>query len=1052
MCFLVSAQKKNIKLKCAAQQSSAQVNAKQLQHMNANSNEASAVHQLLAVSLETSSGIVSLDATGLASDTRNTHSSYPPAYKRSNGSDYYDEDPREVRGSSGVGRPVASSLTEQSVALDISLLRGAALETPAALDPATAQHMQHNQHNQVFSQSNFNDVLDRRAEDAVNRGSRNSNTSNESRDIVRESPRRSASRGPSRELSRGSHGSRGSHNSHRSHRSRGSHNSRLDSPGMPLGFMSGGTAGGSTAQNFSRKRVAIGRKRCYISNIASFEAFSTTEAEVDVRRAVDNLMTTVRNDQLQLGGPTRKGEMWKTIEAFFDAIPFVGLEGGEMGAQQFTQYIRCMSSLRDGIRAAMYDDYNPDVDHRTLVPNFSALDLARETIQTLEAGLKEAEKAVVNSVVATKTDVVNAFKKLKPKDREDLRVYLEKREDFKPPKTPKIGEYRKYSENKRKGIPRSMMGHNGGAAAKWLLGGGGILSKLKSGRLESKMQSQHIEIRRIEGELRDAQRRIAELQTGAQSQGKHKLMDELCVVLGIEDVDNVHADDIIGRVTRMRRRNIDGALSLFEQQGTNPEYKEHMKKLVELLDITTFESGSVEEEIVLAVETLIRRVKESGDGDDEVGADGSSSGRQAGGGHGNKSKKKYKLKSIGAMIKRMNATEKTMVRAREVAARKVKLQQKKGAQKASKKEVRKFMKGQGSVSNDVSLCSLLSGLTVVSGKQVPSGINVNNTLAAIYEAKIVADIRADATHKQRLSLAQYLRTFLVHQYGVKKLAMKQMLGMIKAIKKHRTSVPRLNLFARLVGMEEKDEDDYSSLAADYFLVVLVELFRSLSIKKITDQDDLDVSGMMRDGITKKRLLTNSEISSALQHVDMGRGDRQRVMVKIQHGKSWDVDQFLTQVMDCWYESHHERLMKTEQVFFDSDENGDGELTLDEFTVAVRVMEPHCPEEDVIELYDRIAGDDGVIDAEEFAQGVTLLHSHMIKHQRRIREERRNQQIKDAVLRKQAMLQYKAGDGGILTTAETSDAGAALLAMQPHPPVETKPVGERPTNPGLSLGF
>ena len=34
-----------------------------------------------------------------------------------------------------------------------------------------------------------------------------------------------------------------------------------------------------------------------------------------------------------------------------------------------------------------------------------------------------------------------------------------------------------------------------------------------------------------------------------------------------------------------------------------------------------------------------------------------------------------------------------------------------------------------------------------------------------------------------------------------------------------------------------------------------------------------------------------------------------------------------------------------------------------------MLEPQCPADDIVELYDRIAGDDGVIDAEEFAEGV-----------------------------------------------------------------------------------
>jgi hypothetical protein len=770
-----------------------------------------------------------------------------------------------------------------------------------------------------------------------------------------------------------------------------------------MGFMTGGGPYGRAAsRNVSRRRVAIGRKRHQlISNVASFEAFSTSEAEEDIRAAVTRLMREVEADQTAKGGPTHRGELWKLIESFFDAIPFVGIERGAVGQQQFTQYIRVMSALRDGIRACIYDNYDPSVDHRTLIPNFSALDLARQNIVTLEAAVLDAEKAVLQSVQSTKADVVMAFKQLKAREREELRQYLEKREDFKPPKTPKISPFRQYSENKRKGIPgrgMGMMGGRGGkVAARWLLGSGGVMSNIKTKKLESKLQAQHIEVRRLEWELTQARVAHAELAAAGEARGKGTLMKSLCDVLDIDNPDEVHADDIVGRVKRMRRKNMDRAEELFSMQGKNdPAYRRRTEKLVELLDLTTFESGSVEEEIVLAVERLVRQVKQGGgivDNGDGVGGNTSS-----GSAHGlsPKASARTRFKAVGNLIRQLGNVEREHVHNRDMNARRAALQQKKGAQMASRKEVRRFMKGKGTVSNDVSLHGLLHGVsTDLGSKNVPSGINVNNTLAALYEAKISADKRNDEAGKQRLSLAQYLRTFLVHQYGIKKLAMKQMMGIIKAIKRHRRKVPRLNLFARLVGLQESDEHEYSSLAADYFLIVLVELFRAISVKKVGESDELELSQMMQDGITKKKMLTQLQMSTTLQNVDMGRGDRARVMERVHTGKSWDVDSFLNVVMDCWYEAHAERLDRTAQVFFESDENGDGELTLNEFTTAVRVLEPHCPDDDIVELYDRIAGDDGVIDAEEFAEGVMLLHAHMISQHRRIREARREANLRAA---------------------------------------------------------
>ena len=96
-----------------------------------------AVDRLLTVSLQTASGIVSLDATGLQTDTRNTLSSYPPATKRKTNVNYYNEDSKH---NGQKDQPAAESLrSEQSVAVDVSMLQGAALEAPASLDPATLQ-------------------------------------------------------------------------------------------------------------------------------------------------------------------------------------------------------------------------------------------------------------------------------------------------------------------------------------------------------------------------------------------------------------------------------------------------------------------------------------------------------------------------------------------------------------------------------------------------------------------------------------------------------------------------------------------------------------------------------------------------------------------------------------------------------------------------------------------------------------------------------------------------------------------------------------------------
>ena len=181
-----------------------------------------------------------------------------------------------------------------------------------------------------------------------------------------------------------------------------------------------------------------------------------------------------------------------------------------------------MSALREGIRACIYDNYDPSVDHRTLIPNFSALELARQNIATLEAAVLEAEKAVIQSVQSTKADVVMAFKQLKTREREELRQYLEKGRTLSPRKHPKCRRFDSTPKTSAKGIPGRGMkfgGRGGRAAARWLLGSGGVMSNMKTKKLESKLQAQHIEMRRIEWELTQARLELAEQKAASEARG-----------------------------------------------------------------------------------------------------------------------------------------------------------------------------------------------------------------------------------------------------------------------------------------------------------------------------------------------------------------------------------------------------------------------------------------------------------------------------------------------------------------------------------------------------
>jgi len=109
----------------------------------------SAVHNLLRVAQHASSGIVALDATGLKEEGCNSLSGYPPTSTTAPDTSYYNEDSTIQKG--------PETLAEPSVTVNVSLLQGAAMETPASLDLATQRttegnkrHHHHRYHDQRY--------------------------------------------------------------------------------------------------------------------------------------------------------------------------------------------------------------------------------------------------------------------------------------------------------------------------------------------------------------------------------------------------------------------------------------------------------------------------------------------------------------------------------------------------------------------------------------------------------------------------------------------------------------------------------------------------------------------------------------------------------------------------------------------------------------------------------------------------------------------------------------------------------------------------------------
>ncbi|KAG7393071.1 hypothetical protein PHYPSEUDO_012406 [Phytophthora pseudosyringae] len=274
-------------------------------------------------------------------------------------------------------------------------------------------------------------------------------------------------------------------------------------------------------------------------------------------------------------------------------------------------------------------------------------------------------------------------------------------------------------------------------------------------------------------------------------------------------------------------------------------------------------------------------------------------------------------------------------------------------------------------------------------KRKPLTLNeLHSIIVGYYQAKMFQDVQDDSSGKPRANLAQFIMEMYVLHYGLKDLAISQLVFLDAAIRKNARESARVRTFGLLTGSLDPESHACSVQGVDFFLLVVVIIFNAGVYKKGRKQAVTiaqNLKGFFGDGIfvspksvTVKHELVWQAIDLAFSFTRNEPGgplsqlkDEIRQRCSTNSG-GLDIDMVLEKVMNYWFVLYEQQIQDIHSMFTMVDTNGDGTLDFQEFCELVAVLEPTMDRRDALALYNRAAGEDNIIDKDEFVQ-VMLAH-------------------------------------------------------------------------------
>ncbi|KDO35207.1 hypothetical protein SPRG_00053 [Saprolegnia parasitica CBS 223.65] len=267
---------------------------------------------------------------------------------------------------------------------------------------------------------------------------------------------------------------------------------------------------------------------------------------------------------------------------------------------------------------------------------------------------------------------------------------------------------------------------------------------------------------------------------------------------------------------------------------------------------------------------------------------------------------------------------------------------------------------------------------ILSKKRPLSLVEMHVTIAGLYQSKLCQDIGDDNMHRHRDGLSQMLLDAYTVYYGLKELAMGQLIHLDTAVRRFASKSSRIRLFGLLVGSLEPGSFASSAQAIDFFMFVVGVLFNVGNYRLNADKAMANVKqlkawfgdGMPGSATLKMdKLVQTVHIVFAYNHVTPTFLDE---LGSLQSASGdVDLDVALEKIMFYWLTLYGQQIETMHTVFGLADKDGNGVLDFQEFSLVVHHLDPECDRRDVLALYNRVAGADNVIDIHEFVVGMIL---------------------------------------------------------------------------------